>query len=87
MSADSPLRSGGLAERMAACVRSWDQHVRGTGYPQMTVHPAGTPDHELPCGHILDKTSSRLVFQWPGQHPAAPATLEAAVLAEAGGGR
>ncbi|BDH15354.1 methyltransferase, FxLD system [Streptomyces hygroscopicus] len=77
-----------LAERMAACVRSWDQHVRGTGYPQMTVHPAGTPDHELPTGHVLDKTSTRLVFQWPGsQHPAAPATAEAAVLAEAGGGR
>ncbi|MGX1851120.1 methyltransferase, FxLD system [Streptomyces sp. NPDC055299] len=76
-----------LAERMAACVRSWDQHVRGTGYPQMTVHPAGTPDHELPTGHILDKTSSRLVFQWPGQHPDEQATLEAAVLAEAGGGQ
>ncbi|MGW7247917.1 methyltransferase, FxLD system [Streptomyces decoyicus] len=76
-----------LAERMAACVRSWDQHVRGTGYPQMTVHPAGTPDHELPCGHVLDKTSSRLVFQWPGQHPDEQATVEAAVLAEAGGGR
>lgn len=77
-----------LAERMAACVRSWDQHVRGTGYPQMTVHPAGTPDHELPAGHVLDKTSSRLVFQWPGsQRPATPATAEAAVLAQAGGGR
>ncbi|MGX1760490.1 methyltransferase, FxLD system [Streptomyces lydicus] len=77
-----------LAERMAACVRSWDQHVRGAGYPQMTVHPAGTPDHELPAGHVLDKTSSRLVFQWPGsQHPATPATAEEAVLAEAGGGR
>ncbi|MGY5131922.1 methyltransferase, FxLD system [Streptomyces nigrescens] len=76
-----------LAEQMAACVRSWDQHVRGTGYPQMTVHPAGTPEHELPTGHILDKTSSRLVFQWPGQHPDEQATLEAAVFAEAGGGR
>ncbi|AOP49065.1 methyltransferase, FxLD system [Streptomyces lydicus] len=77
-----------LAERMAACVRSWDQHVRGTGYPQMTVHPAGTPDHELPAGHVLDKTSSRLVFPWPGnQYPATPATTEAAVLAKAGGGR
>ncbi|MEJ8653388.1 hypothetical protein WKI65_36335 [Streptomyces sp. MS1.AVA.3] len=54
----------------------------------MTVHPAGTPDHELPAGHVLDKTSSRLVFQWPGsQHPATPATAEEAVLAEAGGGR
>ncbi|MEW1751908.1 NUDIX domain-containing protein [Streptomyces angustmyceticus] len=76
-----------LAERMAACVRSWDQHVRGSGYPQMTVHPAGTPDHELPAGHVLDKTSSRLVFPWPGRHPAPRTTVEAGVLAEAGGGR
>ncbi|WP_435601892.1 methyltransferase, FxLD system [Streptomyces sp. bgisy130] len=76
-----------LAERMAACVQSWDQHVRGNGYPQMTVHPTGTPDHELPTGHVLDKTSSRLVFQWPGQHPAAQITVEEAVLAEAGGSR
>lgn len=76
-----------LAERMAACVRSWDQHVRGTGYPEMTVHPAGTPDHALPIGHVLDKPSSRLVFQWPGQPPAAQGTAEAAVLAESGGSR
>lgn len=76
-----------LAERMAACVRSWDQHVRETGYPQMTVHPARTPDHELPTGYVLDKTSSRLVFQWPGQDLAAQAMADAAVLAEAGGGR
>ncbi|GES33339.1 methyltransferase, FxLD system [Streptomyces angustmyceticus] len=76
------------AERMAACVRSWDQHVRGTGYPQMTVHPAGTPDHGLPTGHVLDKASSRLVFQWPGsRHPAARSTVETAVLTEAGGSR
>ncbi|MEU9125246.1 hypothetical protein AB0C96_36345 [Streptomyces sp. NPDC048506] len=70
---------------MAACVRSWDQHVRGTGDPQLTVHPAGTPDHELPSGYVLDKTSSRLVFQWPGRLPAAQTIAEAAVLAEAGG--
>lgn len=36
----------------------------------MTVHPAGTPDHALPPGRVLDKASSRLVFQWPGNHPA-----------------
>ncbi|MEU5832433.1 methyltransferase, FxLD system [Streptomyces diacarni] len=57
-----------LAERFAACVQHWDRHVRETGYPPMTVHPAGTPDHELPAGHVLDKTSSRLIFQWPGHH-------------------
>ena len=56
-----------LAQQLATCVRDWDQHVRGVGYPAMTVHPAGTPDHQLPAGDVLDKTSSRLVFQWPGR--------------------
>lgn len=76
-----------LADRMATCVRAWDQHVRGAGYPRMTVHPAGTPDRDLPTAHILDKASSRLVFQWPGQHPASQAATEAAILTETGDSR
>lgn len=55
-----------LAERLISCAQDWDQHVRHTGYPPMTVHPAGTPDHDLPVGHVLNKTASRLVLQWPG---------------------
>lgn len=64
-----------LAERMAACVRDWHRYIRDAGYPQMTVHPADTPDHDLPEGHVLNKTAARLVFQWPGQElsNAAPA--------------
>ncbi|MEV6566702.1 methyltransferase, FxLD system [Streptomyces kronopolitis] len=76
-----------LAERMAACVRAWDRHVRGSGYPQMSVHPAGTPDHDLPTGHLLDKVSSRLVFQWPGHERTEPAAPRAATLTGAGGGQ
>ncbi|WP_070018821.1 methyltransferase, FxLD system [Streptomyces nanshensis] len=56
-----------LAERFAACVRDWDEHVREEGYPPMTVHPAGTPDEHLPPGDVLDKPFSRLVFPWPGR--------------------
>ncbi|MGW2404099.1 methyltransferase, FxLD system [Streptomyces sp. NPDC001739] len=76
-----------LSERIATRIRAWDQHVRRSGYPRMTVHPAGTPDHELPTGDVLNKTSSRLVFQWPGQHAAQQIMTETVALAELGGGR
>ncbi|WP_406500581.1 hypothetical protein OHA04_03450 [Streptomyces sp. NBC_01590] len=58
-----------LAERFAGCVRTWDQKVRESGYPPMTVHAAGTPDEQLPAGDVLDKPFARLVFQWPGRVP------------------
>ncbi|MEV4976445.1 methyltransferase, FxLD system [Streptomyces scopuliridis] len=67
-----------LAEEFADCVRVWDREVRGSGYPRMTVHPARTPDEQLPPGDVLDKPSARLVFQWPGRIPAgAPDLLTA----------
>ncbi|MGW2081247.1 methyltransferase, FxLD system [Streptomyces sp. NPDC001939] len=61
-----------LAERFADFVRTWDREVRESGYPPMTVHPAGTSDAQLPPGDVLDKPHSRLVFQWPDRtkpHP------------------
>ncbi|MDX3071142.1 methyltransferase, FxLD system [Streptomyces sp. MI02-7b] len=74
----------GLAGRLAQCVRDWDRYVRGTGCPAMTVHPAGTPDEDLPVGDVLDKKASRLVLQWPGRAPHAGSdTLRA--LTTAGG--
>jgi protein-L-isoaspartate(D-aspartate) O-methyltransferase len=54
-----------LANNFAECVRTWDQQVRESGYPAMTVHPAGTPDGQLPPGAVLDKPASRLVLPWP----------------------
>ncbi|MGW1127995.1 methyltransferase, FxLD system [Streptomyces sp. NPDC002526] len=61
-----------LAELVAATVRAWDRHIRAAdddrhADPVLTVHPAGTPDHLLPTGDVLDKASSRLVFRWPGR--------------------
>lgn len=67
-----------LADRFAACVQAWDRHVRETGYPPLTVHPAGTPSDQLPAGYVLDKPSARLVFQWPGGSPSTPAEALAA---------
>ncbi|MEV6536264.1 methyltransferase, FxLD system [Streptomyces sp. NPDC051639] len=75
-----------LAERFADCVRTWDQHVRESGYPPMTVHPAGTPNEQPPTGDVLDKPSARLVFQWPGRVPdRAQDLLAAGVGADAAG--
>ncbi|MFC9943988.1 methyltransferase, FxLD system [Streptomyces pratensis] len=67
-----------VAERFAECVRVWDREVRESGYPPTTVHPAATPDAELPPGDVLDKPSARLVFQWPGRIPADALSLSTA---------
>lgn len=67
-----------VAERFAECVRVWDRKVRESGYPPMTVHPATTPDDQLPPGDVLDKPSARLVFQWPGRTPAGSPSLAVA---------
>ncbi|MFG2409541.1 hypothetical protein ACGFR8_35460 [Streptomyces brevispora] len=67
-----------VAERFAECVRVWDREVRESGYPPMTVHPAATPDDQLPPGDVLDKPSARLVLQWPGRTPAAALSLSTA---------
>ncbi|MFD4944180.1 methyltransferase, FxLD system [Streptomyces sp. NPDC058239] len=67
-----------LAEHFAECVRVWDREVRESGYPPMTVHPAGTPDDRLPPGDVLDKPSARLVFPWPGRTPVGAQNLLAA---------
>ncbi|MEN1889002.1 methyltransferase, FxLD system [Streptomyces mirabilis] len=56
-----------LAEQLAAAVRSWDLRVRGHGYPQLAVHPAGTDIRELSEGLVLDKRHSRLVFDWDAE--------------------
>ncbi|MFJ9967172.1 methyltransferase, FxLD system [Streptomyces avermitilis] len=67
-----------VAERFAECVRVWDREVRESGYPPMTVHPAATPDDQLPPGDVLDKPSARLVLQWPGRTPAGALSLSTA---------
>ncbi|MFE0704900.1 methyltransferase, FxLD system [Streptomyces sp. NPDC058872] len=79
-----------LAEQLAATVRAWDRHVRADDNdkhadPLLTVHPAGTPDDQLPAGHVLDKEHCRLVFQWPCRdgHLPGPARHHRAVRAPA----
>ncbi|MER8084238.1 methyltransferase, FxLD system [Streptomyces sp. NPDC087532] len=65
-----------LAEQLAATVRAWDRDVRDGDAPGLTVHPAGTPDHLLPAGDVVDKPLSRMVFQWPGRDVLLQAPVE-----------
>jgi protein-L-isoaspartate(D-aspartate) O-methyltransferase len=58
-----------IAGTMAALVVAWDRDARHSTGPQLTVHPAGTADHQLPAGHVLDKRHSRLVFTWDPDAP------------------
>ncbi|MFF3851448.1 methyltransferase, FxLD system [Streptomyces sp. NPDC002328] len=62
-----------LADQLAAAVRRWDIRERAHGYPELEVHPAGTPDAELPAGHVLGKTHSRLVWTWRSDAADTPA--------------
>ena len=57
-------RARALADLLAAQVRAWDRDVRHGDNPSPTVHPAGTPDAELPAGHVLHKLHNCLVFDW-----------------------
>ncbi|MET9443543.1 hypothetical protein [Streptomyces sp. NPDC006610] len=58
-----------LGAKLAEAVQAWDRDVRGDGGsssdPAMTVHPAGTPDHRLSPGDVVDKNHCRVVVQWP----------------------
>ena len=62
-------RARALADALTDQVRTWDRDVRHSDGPRLTVHPAGTPDAELPAGHVLRKTQSCLVFDWTPDKP------------------
>lgn len=51
------------ARRLADQITAWDSAGRPS--PRLSVHPAGTPDAELPDGHVLEKKHARLVISWP----------------------
>ncbi|MFI6300172.1 methyltransferase, FxLD system [Nonomuraea sp. NPDC050790] len=51
------------AQRLADAIAAWD--AAGRPSPRLSVHPADTPDAELPDGHLLDKKHTRLVISWP----------------------
>jgi protein-L-isoaspartate(D-aspartate) O-methyltransferase len=56
------------ADRFVDQIRLWDRdHRHGPG-PHLTVHPAHTPDTELPSGLVTDQRHTRIVISWP-DHP------------------
>lgn len=53
------------AEEFVDQVRLWDRdHRHGPG-PRLTVHPADTPDTELPTGLVIDRRHTRIAISWP----------------------
>lgn len=56
-----------VADRFLEQIRIWDRdHRHGPG-PRLTVHPAGTPDVDLPTGLVIDRRHTRIVISWPDQ--------------------
>ncbi|GAA0955909.1 methyltransferase, FxLD system [Actinocorallia libanotica] len=55
----------GLAERIAEQLRVWGRDHRGGPGAQYRIYPAGTPDHAIPDGRIIDKSASRVSISWP----------------------
>jgi len=68
-----------LGAKLADAVRAWDRDVRGDGAassdPAMTVHPAGTANHRLPPGDVVEKNHCRVVVQWPGRDALLPSPV------------
>lgn len=52
-----------LARLVTRHVRAWD--AARDALPQLTVHPAGTPDQDLPPGAVVEKHHARLVVAYP----------------------
>ena len=56
------------ADRFADQIRIWDRdHRHGPG-PRLTVHPADTPDADLPTRHVTNRRHTQIVISWPEQH-------------------
>ncbi|MER7129293.1 methyltransferase, FxLD system [Streptosporangium saharense] len=56
-------RAEETSQRLADQIAAWD--VAGRPAPRLSIHPANTPDTDLPDGYVLDKRHSRLVISWP----------------------
>ncbi|GAA3389160.1 methyltransferase, FxLD system [Cryptosporangium minutisporangium] len=54
-----------LAEEFAEPHRVWGRDRRTAPPARIVVHPAGTPDAELPAGFVLDRPHTRTVISWP----------------------
>lgn len=55
-----------LAARLAEQIQVWDREHRYDA-ARIEIHPAGTPDDQLPEGRVIDKRHSRITISWPSQ--------------------
>ncbi|MFI6008690.1 methyltransferase, FxLD system [Streptomyces sp. NPDC051243] len=53
-----------VAERLVEEVQTWDRAHRGHR-AHIEVHPAGTPDDQLPAGRVIDRLHTRITISWP----------------------
>ncbi|MEU6158826.1 methyltransferase, FxLD system [Streptomyces sp. NPDC047130] len=53
---------GDLAARLTEQIRAWGS--ARTADPVIRIYPVGTPDDELPPGHVIDKPSARMVIAY-----------------------
>lgn len=61
------------AIRLAEEICIWDRDYRRGPGPRLTVHPADTPDADLPSGLVIDRRHTRIVISWPGPPRITPA--------------
>ncbi|MFD3736021.1 methyltransferase, FxLD system [Streptomyces sp. NPDC058632] len=53
-----------LAHNLIAHITAWS--TDRTAAPRLIIHPAGTPDSELPKGHVIGKADSRIMLFFTG---------------------
>ncbi|GGM20773.1 hypothetical protein GCM10010129_76320 [Streptomyces fumigatiscleroticus] len=53
-----------VADRLAEQIRVWGHDHRGHR-ARIEAHPAGTPDHQLPAGRLIDRPHTRVTIVWP----------------------
>ncbi|MFF5476718.1 methyltransferase, FxLD system [Streptomyces sp. NPDC012935] len=53
-----------VAERLVEEIQTWDRDHRGHR-AHIEVHPAGTPDDQLPAGRVIDRLHTRITVSWP----------------------
>jgi protein-L-isoaspartate(D-aspartate) O-methyltransferase len=53
-----------VAERLVEEIQLWDREHRGDR-AHVEIHPAGTPDEQLPAGRIVDRPHTRVLITWP----------------------
>ncbi|XUL89039.1 methyltransferase, FxLD system [Streptomyces galilaeus] len=53
-----------VAERLVEEIQVWDREHRGDR-ARIEIHPASTPDVQLPSGRIVDRPHTRVLITWP----------------------